>query len=61
MGRRADLRLDHIFAGLILPWAMRLALLKVTEFLRALVLLSQKTLAWSDSPMLSALFAVAPG
>ena len=39
---------------------MRLALLKVKEFLRALVLLSQKALASSDNPMLSALFAVAP-
>src|SRR3954452_10841046 len=57
----ADLRPDRIFAGLIPQSATRLALLKVTEFLRALVLLSQKTLASSDTPMLSVLFAVAPG
>jgi hypothetical protein len=39
---------------------MRLALLWVTQFLRALVLSSQKSLASSDNPTLSALFAVAP-
>jgi len=35
--RMADLRPDHIFADLIQPLAMRRALLKMTEFLRALV------------------------
>src|SRR4029077_16650192 len=59
--RTADLRPDRRFADPTQPSAMRLALLWMTDFLRASVLSSQKTLASSDNPTLSALFAVAPG